>query len=669
MSQQRLQLTWYNKDMALIPTETGKYGYRWVDPADPRYCETHTLVMDEYVEGKQTPKSDDAFYSERADLEPQVDNLLINGESGDALKALTRVPELAAKYVGNVKMVYIDPPFNTEEAFTSYEDNLEHSIWLTMLRDRLLNIKRLLRRDGLIWVHIDDGETHRVRLLLDEVFGSRNFLSEIAWEKTFKPRNDKKESEGFSSRHDTILVYAKSKDEVIWNRLPRTPAMDSAYKNPDNDSLGPWTSAPATANKGDGHGGMCYAIQSPLTGKMLCPPPGGHWRFGQEDMFAWLNEWAPCRFENLHDEERRAKNEGIKLADVKVDVPAIVLDCPLDEAKAAAEQRLEDGNWPRLYLTGAGGFRSKSYLFNKPGRVPEDWWPYVEVGSNDEAKIEIKALFPGEIPFSTPKPERLLERIIHIGTNPGDIVLDCFAGSATTAAVAQKMGRRWITCELLESNYLTYDVPRLTKVVNDEDAGGITQTKPERVAADGIELPEGVSPDDAAKFTSVLNKLISDDDELKKDKAVKALKKLAKTRNTKPTINWHGGGGFRTAHISAACFDYDEDLDRVLLTAEATGDALVRSVAANLGYRLLPADGATPFDGVRGKTFLKVHEGVADAELVETLASLVPEGCSLLLAATGVADGARERLRRACKGSRVVHVPDEIFPYTKGGAR
>lgn len=386
-------------------------------------------------------------------------------------------------------------------------------------------------------------------------------------------------------------------------------------------------------------------------------------------MFAWLNEWAPCRFENLHDEERRAKNEGIALADVKEDVPAIVLDCTPDEAKAAAEQRLQDGNWPRLYLTGAGGFRSKSYLSTKPGRVPEDWWPYIEVGSNDEAKNEIKALFPGEIPFSTPKPERLLERIIHIGTNPGDIVLDCFAGSATTAAVAQKMGRRWVTCELLESNYATYDVPRLAKVVNDEDAGGITQAKPERVAADSVELPEGVSPDDAAKFTSVLNKLIADDDELKKDKTVKALKKLAKTRNSKPIINWRGGGGFRTAHLSPACFDYDEDLDHVLLTPEATGDVLVHSVAANLGFRLLPADDATSFDGVRGKTFLKVYEGVADAELIDTLVARVPEGRSLMLAATCVADGAREHLRRACKGSRVVHVPDEIFPYTKGGAR
>lgn len=148
MANQRLQLTWYNKDKALIPTETGKYGYTWVEPSDPRYCETHTLVLDDYVQGSQTPKSDEFAYSERADLEPQDDNLLILGESGDVLEALTRVPELAEKYVGKVKLIYIDPPFNTAQTFASYEDNLEHSIWLTMMRDRVLHMKKLLADDG-----------------------------------------------------------------------------------------------------------------------------------------------------------------------------------------------------------------------------------------------------------------------------------------------------------------------------------------------------------------------------------------------------------------------------------------------------------------------------------------------------------------------------------------
>lgn len=666
MSNQRLQLTWYNKDKALIPTETGKYGYRWVDPADPRYCETHTLVFDEYVQGTQTPKKEEYAYSHQADLIPQDDNLLILGESGDVLEALTRVPELADKYVGKVKLVYIDPPFNTEKTFTSYEDNLEHSIWLTMMRDRLLHIKKLLCNEGSIWVHIDDIEVHRIRMLMDEVFGANNFLSEIAWEKTFKPRNDKKEREGFSSRHDMILVYAKSQ-EVKWNRLPRTAAMDAAYSNPDSDPRGAWTSAPATANKGDGAGGMCYAIQSPLTGAMLRPPRGGHWRFGQLDMLSWLSNYAPYKLEDLHDEEWRAENEGIPLDKVKQGVKAIILDCSVEEAQERTKRIMKEGNWPKVYVTGGGGFRSKSYLDSKPGKVPEDWWPYTEVGSNDEAKNEIKALFPGEVPFDTPKPEKLLYRIIHIATNPRDIVLDCFAGSGTTAAVAQKMGRKWITCELRESNFHGFTYPRLEKVVKDRDAGGITRSKGERIAAENVELPEGVSPDDAAKFTSILNKLIADDEELKKDKVIKRLKTISKTKNTKETINWCGGGGFQVAHLSPQCFDYDSKWDRVMLTENATGNVLIRSIAANLGFSLLNFEETDVFDGRRGKTLLKIIEGVVTIEIVDWLVSQIKEGETIVIAAISVMDGARQHLRQACKGSKIIVIPDDIFKYSKGG--
>jgi adenine-specific DNA-methyltransferase len=666
MTAQRLQLTWYNKDKALIPTESGKYGYTWVDPSDPRYCETHTLVLDDYVQGTQTPKSDEFAYSERADLEPQDDNFLILGESGDVLEALARVPELAEKYVGQVKLIYIDPPFNTAQTFASYEDNLEHSIWLTMMRDRLIHLKKLLAGDGSIWVHLDDVEVHRMRVLMDEVFGAGNFLAEVAWEKTFKPRNDKKEKEGFSSRHDVILVYSKSQ-EVAWNRLPRTAAMDAAYSNPDDDERGAWTSAPATANKGDGAGGMCYAIQSPLTGELIRPPRGGHWRFGQHDMLTWLSAYAPYRLEDLKDEQIRADNERIPIERVKVGVPAIVLDCTPEEAKRRANDLIAKGQWPRVYVTGGGGFRSKSYLATKPGKIPEDWWPYEEVGSNDEAKNEVKSLFADGTPFSTPKPERLLERIIHIGSNPGDIVLDVFAGSGTTAAVAQKMGRRWVTCELLESTFTTFTRPRLEKVVNDEDPGGITRTKGERVDATEDGLPDGVSPEDAAKFTSVLNKLIKDDPELKKSVEVKTLKAASKTTRTKEVVNWRGGGGFQVAHLSPACFDYDPALDRVMLTAAATGETLIESVAANLGFTLLHPDDDYIFDARRGNALLKVVEGVATVEVVDWLASQIQPGETIVLAATTVMDGVRQHLRKLVKGSRVIALPDDVFRYSEGG--
>ena len=615
--------------------------------------------------GGQTPKAKGLDYSERADLEPQTDNLLINGESGDVLEALTRVPELAKKYVGNVKLVYIDPPFNTKQTFDSYEDNLEHSIWLTLMRDRLVNLRKLLCDEGTIWVHLDDAEVHRMRCLLDEVFGSKNFIAEVAWEKTFKPRNDAKL---ISGRHDVLLVYGANGSPVL-NKLPRTEAMNSAYSNPDEDPRGPWTSAPATAPGSITHQGMVFGIQHPITGEYLYPPKGQHWRLGQDRFLTVMRGWNPNYImRELDDAIERAAVCDINPDEVREGVPALMI--PGFDASVAVKV-YERGQWPLVYITrgGHGGFRRKTYLCDMDQRAIEDLWFQVEVGSNDEAKNEIKALFPGKTPFDTPKPERLLERIIHIATNPGDIVLDCFAGSGTTAAVAQKMGRRWVTCELLKSNFATYDVPRLTKVVNDEDPGGITQSKPERIAADGVELPDGVSPDDAAMFSSVLNKLIAENEDLKKDGAVKALKKLAKTRNNKPTINWRGGGGFQTAHLSPACFDYDPDLDRVVLTPAATGEVLVRSVAANLGFSLISFEELSPFDGLRGKTLLKVYEGVADPALVDMLVAQAPEGHSLVLAATGVLDGTREHLRRACKGSCVVHIPDGIFPFTKGGAR
>lgn len=671
MTKQRLELTWYNKDMALIPTVAGRYGYTWVDPEDPRYCETHTLVMDEYVRGSQTPKSDDFNYSERAGLSPQGDNLLILGESGDVLEALTRVPELADKYVGNVKLVYIDPPFNTSQTFESYEDNLEHSIWLTMMRDRLLNLKRLLSGNGSIWVHLDDIEVHRMRLLLDEVFGAGNFVAEITWEKTFKPRNDAKM---ISGRHDVILVYSRGWQFAL-NKLPRTAAMNSAYSNPDMDSRGAWTSAPATAPGAATHQGMVFGIQHPITGEMLYPPTGQCWRFGQERFLEIMLGWnSTYETKEIDDARVRAEICNVAVDDVRLGVPALVIP---NFSEADGITVYERGQWPLVYITrnGRGGFRRKTYLADMEDRAIEDLWFQTEVGSNDEAKNEIKALFPGGAPFSTPKPERLLERIIHISTDPGDIVLDCFAGSGTTAAVAQKMGRRWVTCELLESTFKSYMRPRLEMVVRDQDAGGITRTKGERVAADGADLPDGVSADAAAEFTKVLNKLISGNDELKRDKTVKALKALAKTRRTKEVINWRGGGGFQVAHLSPACFDYDPKLGRVMLTPGATGDTLTRAVAANLGFRLLDPDDETDgdtfaalcFHGRRGNSFLYVYDGAASMGLVDWLVQRIRPGETIVLAVTSVADGIREHLRRSCKGSRVVVIPDDIFRYAKGG--
>ncbi|UBS50767.1 site-specific DNA-methyltransferase [Cutibacterium acnes subsp. acnes] len=661
MTAQRLQLTWYNKDKALIPTETGKYGYTWVDPSDPRYCETHTLVLDDYVQGSQTPKSDEFAYSERADLEPQDDNLLILGESGDVLEALTRVPELAEKYVGKVKLIYIDPPFNTAQTFASYEDNLEHSIWLTMMRDRLHHMKKLLADDGSIWVHLDYAENHRMRLLLDEVFGCSNFIAEFVWQKADSPRGD---AQRVSVDQDVILCYAASGSTVM-NRMERTAADNARFSNPDGDSKGVWFSdnRSAPTNVMSWQHPSTFAIQHPISGEMIYPAKGGCWRFGRERLLESLNEYAEYASGDV-DIAARVANTSLRSDQVRSDIPDLVLVDPASAAQCA-RTRIDDGNWPEFFVT-ATSFGRKSYPPNE-GQPARSWWPNDQVGHNREAKSEIKALFSGATPFSTPKPERLLERIIHIGSNPGDIVLDVFAGSGTTAAVAQKMGRRWVTCELLESTFTTFTRPRLEKVLNDQDPGGITRTKGERVDATEDGLPDGVSPEDAAKFTSVLNKLIKDDPELKKSVEVKTLKAASKTRRTKEVLNWRGGGGFQVAHLSPACFDYAPELDRVMLTAAATGQTLIESVTANLGFTLLHPDDDYIFDARRGNALLKVVEGVATTEIVDWLASQIQPGETIVLAATTVMDGVRQHLRKLVKGSRVVALPDDMFRYSEGG--
>lgn len=686
---QKLELKWYNKDLALIPSMAGGYDYEWVDPKDPRHCETHTLLVDETVTGRQSPKSPKKTYSDRADLEPTDGNLLILGESGDVLEAMTREPAIRDKYVNQVQCVYIDPPFNTQKTFDQYEDNLEHSVWLTMMRDRLVHLHRLLADEGSIWVHLNDSENHRMRLVLDEVFGAENFLAEVVWEKADSPRR----GDGFSDDHDNIIVYRKT-PKVLLNKMPRTEADNARFNNPDDDPLGPWWDGDPTANKGDGSGGMCYAIQNPLTGELMRPGLGRNWAYGQETYFRELNKWAPYRYENLHDAPQRAAHEGVPIKKASDDVCAIVLDVPVEEARRLVEARREKPNLPKILVRSTGGLGNKSYVPTK-GTSPRTLWRNEDVGHNRAAKSEIKKLFPGKKAFETPKPERLLERVIQIATNPGDIVLDVFAGSGTTAAVAHKMGRRWVTCELIESTLTDFIHTRLMKVLNDQDAGGVTATKGEHVSTSPEGLPEGLTPVDAYQFTKVLEQLLegrettaegeadgvhsessivsvplegvlspateSDDlkARLKASEDLAALKYLARTKRTKDTINWRGGGSFTLAHLSPACFDYDTDLGLVTLTEEATGETLIQSVAANLNFYRTPEH--RHFHGARGSMRLVVIEGRLDRSKAEDLLAQLPVGEGLTIAATEIEDGVRQFLRTSGTCSRALHVPGDLF--------
>lgn len=335
-------------------------------------------------------------------------NLLVHGDNLEALKALLPY------YAGQVKCIYIDPPYNTRSAFEHYDDNLEHSTWLQMMYPRLELLRDLLREDGSIWVSIDDNEAHYLKVLMDEVFGRKNFVVDIAWQKRTSPANDAKY---FSNDYDDLLVYTKSKSSWQLNRLERTEAQDSYYKNPDNDHRGPWNSITYTGNKTKTERpNLYYGIVNPNTGKVVYPPDTLTWRYGEET--------------HAHNVKNNLLYWG----------------------------KSGQSNVPRL----------KMFLRDAENVVPRSMWMASDTGSSQQSMTEQKILFPN--PFGTPKPELLLSRILHIATNPGDLVLDSFLGSGTTAAVAHKMGRRWIGVEIGD-HAVTHCVPRLQKVVDGEQGG------------------------------------------------------------------------------------------------------------------------------------------------------------------------------------------------------
>ncbi len=337
-------------------------------------------------------------------------NMLIHGDNLLALKALEQ------QFAGRVKCIVIDPPYNTGSAFEHYDDGIEHSLWLSLMRDRLVLLRSLLCDEGSLWITIDDNECHYLKVLCDEVFGRKNFIATVAWQKKYGAKSD---SKYLSESQEHILCFCKNINRLVLNRLPRTEEQDSRYKNPDNDPRGPWTSGDLLRNEARDY--AIYPIVGP-SGREHNPPSGTSWRFTQE------------RFQELVKDSRiwfgRAGN-----------------------------------NVPRL----------KRFLSEVNATVPATtWWPHSDAGHNDEAKKEIRKLFSDikEV-FATPKPERLIARILTLGCDEGDLVLDSFLGSGTTAAVAHKMGRRWIGVELGDHCF-THCRPRLEQVCDGTDQGGIS---------------------------------------------------------------------------------------------------------------------------------------------------------------------------------------------------
>lgn len=349
------------------------------------------------------------------------ENRLIFGDNLLALKALEQ------EFTGRIKSIFIDPPYNTGSAFSHYDDGLEHSLWLSLIRDRVELLRKLLSEDGSMWVTLDDNEAHYMKVLCDEIFGRQNFVANVVWQKKFSPQAN---AIWLSDSHDHVLVYAKNKSTWRPNLLQRTEESDARYSNPDNDPRGPWTSGDFTISLTGGQRGAqfartgvssnIYEITTP-SGRKLMPPRGRCWGA------------SPERFHEL-----------------------------------VADNRIWFGT------TGNNVPRIKRFLSEvQEGIVCTTIWLRSDVGDNQDAKREVAAFNSDDI-FATPKPEGLLKRVIELSTSEGDWVLDSFAGSGTTGAVAHKMGRRWIMVELGEHCH-THIIPRLKKVIDGEDKGGITE--------------------------------------------------------------------------------------------------------------------------------------------------------------------------------------------------
>lgn len=442
---------------------------------------------------------------------PWPGNMLIHGDNLLALRALEQ------DFAGQVKCIYIDPPYNTGSAFEHYDDNLEHSQWLNLMRPRLEILRNLLSEDGTIWISIDDDEQAYLRILCDEVFGRSNYIETIVWQRAYSPVNLKKT---ISRSHDYVLVYAKhlTKDYSL-NKLPRSVEANERYKNPDNDPRGVWKSTDSTAQAGHGTKSQFYVLSAP-NGKQHHLPSGRCWVYTEDVM------------------NRMIADNRIWFGPDGNNVPAI-----------------------KRFLTEV-----------RDGIVPQTLWLYTEVGHTQEAKKEIKALDFNTI-FDTPKPERLLLRILQIATNPGDLVLDSFLGSGTTAAVAHKMGRRWIGVELGNHAY-THCAVRMKKVIEGEQ-GGISKSQ-----------------------------------------------------------NWQGGGGFRFYELAPSLLNHDK-YGNLVINKEYNADMLAAAMAKHQGFTFSPDPEMYWKQGHSSEhDFIFTTTQLITAEMLETIHDQLGEDESLLICCT-----------------------------------
>lgn len=486
----KLELTWYGKDKEI--------------KVEPRI-----LIEDKE---KSNVKND-----------PNTENMLIHGDNLLALKALE------SKYAGQVKCIYIDPPYNTGTAFEHYDDNLEHSTWLSLMKPRLEILRNLLDEEsGTIWISIDSDECHYLKVLCDQIFGRRNFIDEVVWQRAYAPVNLKKT---LSRAHDIILVYAKNFSPTFeLNKLPRSKEANSRYKNPDNDPRGDWKSD--NLSVGPAVKSNIYEITTP-SGRKVLPPEGYSWRLNRE------------RFEEF------VKDNRIWFGEDGNNVPSI-----------------------------------KRFLSEvKDGIVAMTYWTRDEVGDSQEGKREIKALDLGSI-FDTPKQERLIERIITLATNEGDLVLDSFLGSGTTAAVAQKMNRRYIGVEMGDHAY-THCKLRLDKVISGEDKGGISVSKEYYDLKEDDLKDLDLDIDEVKAFNKILNKIGKETDLIPKE-ILKELKRNTRVQKVKSEYKWKGGGAYRFYELAESLINKDA-FGEYIINKDYNADMLAAAVALHEGFDYKPS--------------------------------------------------------------------------------
>jgi adenine-specific DNA-methyltransferase len=449
--------------------------------------------------------------------DPKSENMLIHGDNLLALKALEQ------DFTGKIKCIYIDPPYNTGNAFEHYDDGIEHSQWLNLITPRLKILKNLLTQDGTIWISIDDDESHYLKVLCDEIFGRQNFINNVIWEKKYSPQNDAK---WLSDSHDHILVYAKNK--AVWrpNLLPRTEDMDARYKNPDNDSRGKWKTSDLSVKRVTEKD--IYEITTP-SGRIVLPPKGRSWSVSRAKFEELLNDnriWFGVNNDSVPQLKRF-------ITDVKDGITAMTI------------------------------------------------WKYTDVGHNQDAKKEV-IQFNSTNVFETPKPEKLIQRIIHLATNEGDFVLDSFLGSGTTAAVSHKLGRKWIVIELGE-HAKTHCFPRLKAVVDGEQGGISSQ------------------------------------------------------------VDWNGGGGFKFYNLAPSLLNEDK-YGNWIISKEYNAQMLASAMAKQEGFKYEPDEHMYWKQGRSSeRDFIFTTTQFITAEIIDKINEEMQPGESVLITCKSYQDGCESR--------------------------